>query len=258
MSIITKTPNIKLISYAGENYPPILYSIIADNNNILDTTIKNLQDTVSGAQAVGERVSMLEAEVDNLQDDFVGINVQISDIKLHNADQDTKINANTIEVGSLDARLTAVEDDVSHIDLGNIKQIEINVATNANSIQALEIRLTDDEDNLSQHAMRLDALDKAVFPDGPGETETEFDKINAAIAALSQQINNLQTQINANKTEIQSINGDITELQDNVSVHGTTLETQTGQIANLQGRMTTSEAKIIDLDQRVKKLEEKA
>lgn len=274
MSKITLTQNYNLITYSGISDKLILRDL-SHNFGIIDAEMKRenveleaLQDRMEAAESDimthASEISQIKethaADVSELQSEIT-TNKEAAENSLQGY-----ITSNDAAVGALDTRLTAAENDIKLLQPETIEEVverlgiaEDNIANNAELIEGMTTRLSDDEDNLSQHAIRLDALD--------GKTET----LATLIGNVGTEVTELQTDITTLLGEVVKWQEDVSELdkslseglheiqglQDLVRAQTAQIGTIAAQITDLQKRMTTTEAKVIDLDGRVRALEQK-
>lgn len=208
---------------------------------------------------------------------------------------DIAIGTNKVEYGQLDARMEAAEDDImilretSDVTVAKVTALQTSVEkntediatlkpegidelqerieavgtlanTNANLIQALTVRLADDEDNIAQHAVRIGNLEQ-LLP----TLQTALQQIQAAINNLSSDLTEAKSEIVANQGDIAALDEKMSDTDTSISgintqltTLGTQMENISENYANLQQRQTDTEAKVINLDGRVKALEDKS
>lgn len=271
MSIISRTNNLQLTTYGTNNTQEFLNDITKDNLQ-LDTVIqKNIEDI----NALKIETTSLDARVETVEDTVSTFTEEIQkDIKDFTdtvneniADFETKVSTS---ITKFDVRLTKNEEDIARLKPENIADLENRVSlaetqikNNSELIQGLTTRLEDDEDNLAQHALRLDNLDKTVeknridisdlnlsFAEYQETMEERLSDDEATIAALESEYQRLGR-------EVQSLQSAVEGTQVSIQTNANNIQTLAGQISDLQSRMTETESKVINLDQRVKVLEEK-
>lgn len=153
--------------------------------------------------------------------------------------------------------IVAIKEDVKNLSPEGYEELLALSQTNANNIQGLTTRITDDEDNIAEQRKAIDQLqgDYSKLNEQVGDMQDSLD-------IMSTNLSKVQADIASNTSSIQKINSDIDDIMgslNNINGYINTINTQmntmSNQISNLQNRMTTSESKIIDLDTRVKQLE---
>lgn len=227
MSITIKSENYNLIGYSGSEIPPFL-SDITDNNDKIDSELKRLSGVVNNAESLADTVN------------------EHSEI--------LKVYGN---------RINGLEENVSVLQPENIENLEsrvsiteIQIDNNSNLIDALTIRLTDDEDNISQHAIRIGNLEQKT-----GTLETSIseisEKLNTETTNLNERVNEIESSISSLNNNVTSLSNKVDDLDSDVDgVHeaiqtnANNIQTASNNIANLQSRMTYTENEIIKLSQK--------
>ncbi len=245
---LSETNNYHLLTYTGQVRPPALYRQLNHNTEIVDQELKSLSDVVDAARDVGDRVFSLEEwrSVATFTIARHGIELENHRKSLESVEADLRgIHS---DMTSQDMRLEALEDDMSKVNLEGVELLRTQIATNANDIQALEVRMTDDEEHISGNTERIEELEKAtgVVP-GQSPGESTIDALKDSIEAIRGSVEALQTGIEGINVRLDGIDVDITNVQDALGVHSAQLETMSGILENLQGRMDKAEADIIDL-----------
>lgn len=245
---LNNTPNYHLITYTGQVRPPALYRQLNHNTEILDRELQSLSDIVDSARDVGERVFSLEEWRSVATSTIARHGIELENHRKSLESVEADLRGIHTDMTSQDMRLEALEDDMNKVNLEGVELLRTQIATNANDIQALELRMTDDEEHISGNAERIEALEKVtgVIP-GQEPGESAIDDLRVSIEAIRGSVEALQTGIDGINTRLDGIDVDITNVQDALGVHSTQLETMSGILENLQGRMDKAEADIIAL-----------
>lgn len=251
MPLLRHTTNYRLITYAGLVRPPALYEQVNHNAEIVDSELSRLDGVVESAKDIGDRVITLEEwrGVATLTIARHGVELESHRQSLESVESDLRgIHA---DMETQDVRIEALEDDMSKVNLEGVELLRTQIATNANDIQALEIRMTDDEEHISDNTGRIEALESAtgVVPGGDPGVST-IDGLQAAVEAIRASLESLESGVNGINARLDGIGIDITNVQDALGVHSTQLETMSGILENLQGRMDNAEADIIELQRK--------
>lgn len=245
---LTTTEKCHLITYRGQVRPPALYEQLNHNSEIIDSELSRLDGVVESAKDIGDRVITLEEwrTVATVTIARHGVELESHRQSLESVEADLRgIHA---DMETQDVRIEALEDDMSKVNLEGVELLRTQIATNANDIQALELRMTDDEERISGNTVRIEALETAtgVVP-GESPGDSAIDALKASIEAIMGSVEAMQTGIVGINTRLDGIGVDITNVQDALGVHSTQLETMSGILENLQGRMDKAEADIIAL-----------
>lgn len=248
MPLLRRTTNYHLITYTGQVRPPALYEQVNHNAEIVDSELSRLDGVVESAKDIGDRVITLEEwrGVATVTIARHGVELESHRQSLESVEIDLRGIHTDME--TQDVRIEALEDDMSKVNLEGVELLRTQIATNANDIQALEIRITDDEETISVNTERIEALETAtgVVP-GEDPGESTIDALKESIEAIRRSVEALETGIEGVNTRLDGIDMDITNVQDALGVHSTQLETMSGILENLQGRMDKAEADIIAL-----------
>lgn len=248
MPLLTHTTNYHLITYTGQVRPPALYKQLNHNTEIIDRELKTLNDIVEVAENVGDRVLTLEEWRAVASTTIARHGVELENHRTSLDSVKADLRGIHTDMASQDMRLEALEDDMSKVNLEGVELLRTQIATNANDIQALELRMTDDEERITGNTGRIEALESAtgVVP-GEDPGDSTIDALKASIEAIMGSVETIQTGIEGINTRLDGIGVDITNVQDALGVHSTQLETMSGILENLQGRMDKAEADIIAL-----------
>ena len=227
MSTPIKSKNYNLIGYSGTEIPAFL-SDITGNNGIIDSELKRLSDVVNNAESLADTV-----------------------------------NEHTEILEAYGTKINGLEESVSALQPENIENLENRVSiaetqigNNSNLIDALTTRLTDDEDNLSQHAIRIGNLEQKT---GVLEASTSelSEKLNAETTNINERINGIETNVsslNNNVTslsnKVDNLDADVDGMHEAIQTNANNIQTASNNISNLQSRMTYTESEIIRLDQK--------
>ena len=227
MSTPIKSKNYNLIGYSGTEIPTFL-SDMTDNNDIIDSELKRLSDVVNNAESLADTV-----------------------------------NEHTEILKVYGNRIGDIEESVSALQPENIENLENRVSiaetqigNNSNLIDALTIRLTDDEDNISQHAIRIGNLEQKT---GALETLTSelSEKLNTETTNLNERVNRIETSVSSLDNNVTSLSNKVDDLDadvdgvhESIQTNANNIQTASNNIANLQSRMTYTESEIIRLSQK--------
>lgn len=245
---LSSTNNYHLLTYTGQVRPPALYMQLNHNTEIVDRELQSLNDIVDSARNVGDRVFSLEEWRSVATSTIARHGVELENHRASLDSVEADLRGIHTDMASQDMRLEALEDDMSKVNLEGVELLRTQIATNANDIQALELRMTDDEERISGNTGRIEALETAtgVVP-GQEPGESTIDDLKDSIEAIKRSVEALQTGVEGINGRLDGINVDITNVQDALGVHSTQLETMSGILENLQGRMDNAEADIIAL-----------
>lgn len=248
MPLLKHTTNYHLITYTGQVRPPALYEQLNHNSEIIDSELSRLDGVVESAKDIGDRVVTLEEwrTVATVTIARHGVELESHGQSLESVEADLRGIHTDME--TQDVRIESLEDDMSKVNLEGVELLRTQIATNANDIQALEIRMTDDEEHIAGNTGRIEALE-SVTGVVPGEDpgDSAIDRLSALIAEIQASVEVLQTGVEGIGVRLDGIGVDITNVQDALGVHSTQLETMSGILENLQGRMDKAEADIIAL-----------
>ena len=248
MPLLNYTDNYNLITYTGQVRPPALYGQLNQNAEIIDRELKSLNDVVDSAKDIGDRVITLEEWRAVATTTIARHGIELENHRTSLDSVEIDLRGIHTDMETQDVRIEALEDDMSKINLEGVDLMRSQIATNANDIQALELRMTDDEERISGNTVRIEALETAtgVVP-GESPGDSAIDALKASIKAIMGSVEAMQTGIEGINTRLDGIGVDITNVQDALGVHSTQLETMSGILENLQGRMDKAEADIIAL-----------
>ena len=186
MSTPIKSKNYNLIGYSGTEIPAFL-SDMTDNNAIIDSELKRLSDIVNNAESwadtVNEHTEILEA-------------------------YGTKINGLEKSVSALQP------ENIENLE-NRVSIAETQISNNSNLIDALTIRLTDDEDNIQQHAIRIGNLEQKT---GALETSTSelSEKLNTETTNLNERVNGIETNVSSLDNNVTSLSNKVDALDADV------------------------------------------
>lgn len=260
MSIIKLTPYLKLFTYGMDNTLELLNNLTVDHSKI-DVAISKISTDVEANKL---EISTLDMRVETIEDSMDEFTTQIT-----NEVNDIKNNVDT-SLADFDTRLSKNESDIASLKPENIRDLENRVTlaetqikNNSELITGLTRRIDDDEDNLSQHAIRLDSLDAELltqkndlsnltleFNNYVDGTNTELNEIKTNIQTNSDNITQLSTEVNSLQSAVEGS-------QESIITNANAITALAQQISNLQDRMSHTESLIINLDERVRALEEK-
>lgn len=227
MSTTIKSDNYNLIGYSGSEIPAFL-SDITNNNDIIDSELKRLSDVVNDAESIADTVNE-HTEI-------------------------LKVYGNRI--GGLEESVSALQpENIENLE-NRVSIAETQISNNSNLIDALTTRLTDDEDNISQHAIRIGNLEQKT-----GSLETSIselsEKLNTETTNLNDRVNVIETNVSSLDNNVTSLSNKVNDLDTDVDgVHeaiqtnANNIQTASNNIANLQSRMTYTESEIIKLGQK--------
>lgn len=224
------------------------------------------EDLTENFQKVDGSLYQLQNEENSLEDRMDAAEQDITDNRMELTDQGTKVAGLETNFTALEQRVTKNEQDIATLQPETIDEVverlgiaEENIKNNAELIEGLEVRLTDDEDNLQQHAVRLDHLDSKTETLGTliGTTGAEVVQMKTDITDLQQEVVKWQTDMSALDQKMTESLNEVQGLQDLVKAQTAQIATIAGQITDLQERMTITEERVINLDQRVTALENK-
>lgn len=245
---LTNTKRFHLITYTGQVRPPALYEQLNHNTEIIDSQLSRLDGLVESAKDIGDRVISLEdwRALATVTIARHGVELESHRQSLESVEADLRgIHA---DMETQDVRIEALEDDMSKVNLEGVELLRTQIATNANDIQALELRMTDDEEHIAGNTGRIEALESVtgVVP-GEGPGDSAIDRLTALIAEIRASLEAVETRLEGVSFQLDDIEVDITNVQDTLGVHSTQLETMSGILENLQGRMDKAETDIIAL-----------
>ena len=227
MSTPIKSKNYNLIGYSGTEIPTFL-SDITDNNDIIDSELNRLSDVVNNAESLADTV-----------------------------------NEHTEILKVYGNRIGGLEESVSVLQPENIENLEnrvsiteIQISNNSNLIDALTTRLTDDEDNIQQHAIRIgnleqktDALEKSTS-ELSEKLNTETTNLNERVNGIETNVSSLDNNVSSISSKIDDLDADVDGVHEAIQTNANNIQTASNNIANLQGRMTYTESEIIKLSQK--------
>lgn len=227
MSTPIKSKNYNLIGYSGTEIPVFL-SDMTDNNAIIDSELKRLSDVVNNAESLADTV-----------------------------------NEHTEILKVYGNRISGLEESVSALQPENIENLEDRVSitetqigNNSKLIDALTTRLTDDEDNLSQHAIRIGNLEQKT---GSLETSiselseklnTETTNINERVNVIETNVSSLDNNVSSLSNKVDYLDADVDGVHEAIQTNANNIQTASDNISNLQSRMTYTESEIIKLSQK--------
>ena len=227
MSTSIKSTNYNLIGYSGSEIPPLL-SDITNNNDIIDSELKRLSDVVINAESLADTV-----------------------------------NEHTEILGVYNTRISGLEESVSVLQPENIENLENRVSitetqigNNSNLIDALTTRLTDDEDNLSQHAIRIGNLEQKTRTLETTTSElserlnTETTNINERVNGIETNVSSLYNNVSSLSNKVDNLDTDVDGVHEAIQTNANNIQTASNNISNLQSRMTYTESEIIKLNQK--------
>ena len=227
MSIPIKSTNYNLIGYSGSEIPTIL-SDITHNNNIIDSELKRLSNVVNNAESLADTV-----------------NEHTEILKVYNS------------------RIDGLEESVSALQPENIENLEDRVSitetqidNNSKLIDALTTRLTDDEDNLSQHAIRIGNLEQKTssletsISELSEKLNTETTNINVRVNGIETNVSSLDNNVTSLSNKVVDLDADVDGVHEAIQTNANNIQTASNNIANLQSRMTYTESEIIRLNQK--------
>lgn len=245
---LSNTNNYHLLTYTGQVRPPALYMQLNHNTEIIDRELQSLSDVVDSARDVGDRVFSLEEWRSVATSTIARHGIELENHRKSLKSVEADLRGIHTDMTSQDMRLEALEDDMSKVNLEGVELLRTQIATNANDIQALELRMTDDEESISVNTERIEALETAtgVVPGQP-PGDSSIDELRAVVEAIKASVEGLESGIEGVNRRLDGIGVDITNVQDALGVHSTQLETMSGILENLQGRMDKAEADIIAL-----------
>ena len=227
MSTPIKSKNYNLIGYSGTEIPTFL-SDITDNNDIIDSELNRLSDVVNNAESLADTV-----------------------------------NEHTEILKVYGNRIGGLEESVSVLQPENIENLEnrvsiteIQISNNSNLIDALTTRLTDDEDNIQQHAIRIgnleqktDALEKSTS-ELSEKLNTETTNLNERVNGIETNVSSLDNNVSSISSKVDDLDADVDGVHEAIQTNANNIQTASNNIANLQGRMAYTESEIIKLSQK--------
>ena len=227
MSTPIKSKNYNLIGYSGTEIPVFL-SDMTDNNDIIDSELKRLSDVVNNAKSLADTV-----------------------------------NEHTEILETYNTRISSLEESVSVLQPENIENLEnrvtiteTQIGNNSNLIDALTTRLTDDEYNIQQHAIRIGNVEQKTSALETSTSELS-EKLNTETTNLNERVNGIETNVSSldnNVTslsnKVDNLDADVNGAHEAIQTNANNIQTASNNIANLQGRMTYTESEIIKLSQK--------
>lgn len=245
MAVYSQTPILKLAQYAGQDIPTFL-------EDMSDSFIK-IDRAFTDVKESNDKVIEYLPDIEGFQNAYDEIKGYVPVIEQNNQlVEDLKQDVAKLQ-GDVDLLQPAkVEDLEKRMDLVEAVQI-----TNSNLIEGLTTRLSDDEDNLSQHAIRLDNLEKAVATNDTviKDLTASFDDFmsdtNDSIADINNNVSDINTKLEESGTKQDDFNKLLESLNESVLSINQQLNAISAQITNLQDRMTYSESKIIELEGKI-------
>lgn len=179
----------------------------------------------------------------------------------------TFLNDITNNNGIIDEVLTRHNSDIEQlqIDVENLTPegfenlvnrvgvAETNISSNSELIKGIETRLTDDEENIKQHSIRLDnmrrdinLIDNTVV--GLRDEVTENDRyVRAELTALDAVSRDALTKANNAVSTVEGLDHDVDGLNESLQSVSTNVETIAGQITDLQQRASFTEDRVVEL-----------
>lgn len=267
MSIIRFTKNYALHTYGTSNIEIFLNDLTKDNV-VIDTELKRLSDA---AQVQETETDSLESRIETVEDTVSTFTEEVTkqiDDFTNTVNED--IAGMHTELNEFDARLSKNESDIASLKPENIADLENRVtiaeqqiANNAELIKGITSRLDDDEENLSQHAIRLDALERenesnqTAISDLTNNFNEFQDNTNESISTITAEITGIKGNLESTNREVASLQSAVEGSQVSIQTINEQIQTLSNQVTNLNDRLSFTENKVINLDERVKKLEEK-
>lgn len=227
MSTPIKSKNYNLIGYSGSEIPSFL-SDITYNNDIIDSELKRLSDIVNNAESLADTV-----------------------------------NEHTEIIEAYGTKINELEESVSILQPENIENLEnrvgiaeTQISNNSNLIDALTTRLTDDEDNLSQHAIRIGNLEQKTcsletsISELSEKLNTETTNINEHVNGIETNVSSLDNNVSSLSNKVDDLDADVDSVHEAIQTNANNIQTASNNISNLQSRMTYTESEIIKLSQK--------
>lgn len=248
MSIIAKTPRIKLHLYAGNSIMPQFMRNYNADMAALDTYIGTLEDSLT------ERMDTLEQSMSDLTELVGTFDGRITTLEECCAGVDLKFE-------DVEARLTYLEETVESLQPQFVADLrrrltaaEEKIDTNATAIESLNNDMNKAEQDIAELNEALDVLEGRVT-----QTETRLDKIESdfeeCCTEVKGKLEDLQQQITSNDEDIAALQQRMSDAEDNIEANTVdihTLATQmrinTSDISELKSRVFDILALIGDLD----------
>ena len=227
MSTPIKSKNYNLIGYSGTEIPTFL-SDITDNNDIIDSELKRLSDVVNNAESLTDTVNE-HTEI-------------------------LKVYGNRI--GGLEKSVSALQpENIENLE-NRVSIAETQIGNNSKLIDALTTRLTDDEDNIAQHTIRIGNLEQKTKTLETTTSELS-EKLNTETTNLNERVNGIETNVSSLDNNVASLSNkvdnldaDVDGVHEAIQTNANNIQTASDNIANLQSRMTYTESEIIKLSQK--------
>ena len=169
------------------------------------------------------------------------------------------VAANTLDIGTLDGRVTVNEGDIATLDgrvtinEGDIATLDTRVTGNENDIAALQ-DLSVMYDDASQTSVTLGGAGGTTVTNVADGTlnATSTDAVNGSqLFATNQAVDALDTRVTQNEADISANTTAIANLQVTAGDFDDRITQNETDIASLDGRVTVNEGDIADLDGRV-------
>lgn len=271
MSEIYYTENMRLGCWTGKQFPPFLTEELTENFEKIDEAYKAsesaFQQVYDTIDEVNSRVSLITATATawargiTARLDAIGKVDDEQNIRI--SENENQIQANRIEIDSLDDRLTTAEDDILNLTPPHLESIETrlgiaegNIALNAETLAGFSKRLSDDEENIKMHAYRLSNLERNLGSDG--NRLKVLDQLNDKVNDQAVEISNVKRNLGVMESSITGIDKEVKALQENEVTQNETLVTLSGSVTNLLERMDKTEQTIMDIISRLPPVTAKA
>lgn len=190
----------------------------ADAFNVLDTTVTNLNGTLSALSsdvtnlqaslttaesdivANASSVSALSSRVTQTETDIASNALSITNLQTSLGDAESDISANATAISSLNSQVSSNDTDITAINSSitalnaSITGLNSDTSANASSISALSSRVTSTESSISSQSSSITSLNSSVSSlDGRLDTaELNITAVTSAVNTAGSDINSLE------------------------------------------------------------------
>ena len=233
MSILDKTTNLELTQYGGSPVKAQLYANYNSDMQKIDAGYAELKGEIDGTNGLGERVSALETSIttiDGKADDAVA------------TANDAKSTAD-----GMDARVTAVEGDVSDLKTWKNDTVDPTLSAYDSRLDAIELVIeTVSTANINDLIARMDALEQKV------DANTQaIDTLNDNLISAVDRIEDLESGLGTTNANLNALSNRVSVLEDcctsvreTLADHNTRINKNASDISALDARLTRDETNI--------------
>lgn len=227
--------------------------------NLLNTRVSDLESLTS------TNASKILDNTNNISDNSIRINDLVNNTIPNLQNKDTQlengINTNSVDISNIQSDIGSIQTTIGN-HTSKITTLENSNTTLENSINNLGVQVSTNSSDITNINTRLGNVDVILLDSRVTVVEGNYASLDSritgntdSISNINSGINNLQTQVNTNTTNISALTGRVTTNENDINTNINSINTINSTISLLSPRVSNNEVDISDLKAQIVRLD---